>query len=394
MASQNKTVEFAVKAKGFVSWDDPVETNVKHCRFYVQIKDLPVGLPIDPVNTRPQNIKQKTYQKVTSSANNEPETFHHNNNGMFVVVRKFAKSGDNKVVLSFGSKDGVGDGAHSYLSCLEANKKAGGGCLGYISFNVVSKLDENTLKQSCLNRNSTMANKSHTRHNYEGKFDLIKDSVKGESWADDIAYRENELKKKINIKQVLGMVEMFINVGKAENLEPPIKCYQSKGVVMNKFVRTMTAGIGPANPYTKIKPIIPDIMYLSDFISQELSKHHTEKTAGGDSPAGSSFMKKSRKSRSSNGYTLKFMKQNNQFFCSEAAMFPILGACRGLVTVGANGNLKWKKPLAAIKKMIAKKSKILYEATCRQNAANGGHVHLVGRSGEFWQTMYAVINSK
>ena len=75
-------VSFSVKVPvfGYAEWEDPCNRKVKHCRFYVRIKDLPVGLPIDPVNTRKQNINQKVYQGVVRSAVMTPDKFHFQNN--------------------------------------------------------------------------------------------------------------------------------------------------------------------------------------------------------------------------------------------------------------------------------------------------------------------------
>ena len=105
--SASKTIKVTIPVEQFVTWTDPVNQKVQHANFYVKARNLLEGLPREKINTRPQNIKQKFYRGVVQSAIFNTQTFHHQNNGMHVFVRKFTKNGKN-VTLYLGQNDGIG----------------------------------------------------------------------------------------------------------------------------------------------------------------------------------------------------------------------------------------------------------------------------------------------
>ena len=372
-----------MKVKSFVEWQDPFQEKVKHCRFYVEIKNLPQGLPIDPVNTRPQNIKQKLYQGVVRTATHTPEVFHHNSNGLYVVVREFKKLSNGEVELSFGPKDGVGDGAHSYLSCLEANNRTGG-CDGFISFNVVSKLDEKTLKKSCLSRNSSISNKIFTRHNYEGKFDLIKAAVAKASYADLVGYRENENQKRIPVRNLIAMASLFVAGEKQK--EPSILAYLNKTYTLEKFVESTL--LEDKNPFNRLTKILPDVYELSDFITVCLS----------DYQAGLGFQKDTypsffRMSKTRSGHKLYFRNLTCLYLANDAVVYPILASLRSLVKEDKNGNFTWKKSIPEIQKMIQKKIARYYKVTLDFYSRTDENVITLGKNVNYWKELEAVTNS-
>lgn len=386
MASKNLTVKIAVKH--FMQWDDPFNGKVKHARFYVPISKLPAGLPIDPVNTRPQNIKQKLYQNVIRTATNRPEQFHHNNNGMFVIVRSFRKISAEYVELTFGPKDGIGDGAHSYLSCLEANNRTGG-CDGFISFNVVAQLDEKTLKQSCLARNSSVANKTFTRYNYEGHFDFIKNSISNQLYAPLVSYRENEGSKKIPVRNLIAAASIFAQEDKAA-YTPSILSYLNKTYTLDRYIDSQK-GSASKNSYAKTQNILNDVLFLYDYISLAICKVHEEKMQKNQDTFGSEFVKSSKVKAGTKFY---FMNITNKYSCNESVIFPILGALKSQTVMDKNGQLKWKKNLDAVCALIDKKSKKLYDASCVQMQKAEGDLTVMGKNSQFWTNIHSIVTSK
>lgn len=369
-----------VKVKSFVEWQDPFNPKVKHCRFYVPIKSLPQGLPIEPVNTRPQNIKQKLYQGVVRTATHTPETFHHNNNGLFVLVRKFKKLTPGEVELSFGPKDGVGDGAHSYLSCIEANNRTGGS-EGFISFNVVSQLDEKTLKKSCLSRNSSISNKTFTRHNYEGKFNLIKESVKGKTYETLVSYRENESGKKIPVRNLIAMASLFVSGDKQK--DPSILSYLNKTYTLEKFVESTL--LEERNPFNRIKKIIPDIAEMADYISLCLS----------DYQSGLGFAKENfpgffRLSKTKVGHKLFFRNVSCPYLANEAVVYPILSSLRSFMKEDKNGNFVWKRSVPEMQKLIQKKVARYYKTALDYYNRTDGNIIGLGKNISFWKEIEVI----
>ena len=368
-------VSFSVKVPvfGYAEWEDPCNRKVKHCRFYVRIKDLPVGLPIDPVNTRKQNINQKVYQGVVRSAVMTPDKFHFQNNGMLVLVRSFDHK-EGLATLNFGKNDGVGDGAHSYLSCVEANKRTGGVSEGYITFNVISGLENRVQKRVCLFRNTSMSNRVQTRYNYEGYFDLIKREIQRNSFASKVSYKENEKKKPIQARFLVSLLSLFVYDKK--NL---VDCYFNKAKVLDYFVRSQKRN---NTEYFKIVKLAKDIFELYELIGQEVSRVHLEE----NNQFGDLVF---RQAKGSGRFVLPFSGKKTKVKAVDSVIFPILASLQSEINYNDSGSFSWKD-FGKTRAKVKKNAKKYYSLVCNYIADNKGDTQNLGRMTDFW----AIFNSK
>lgn len=359
---------FSVKIPvfGFAQWKDPCDSRVTHCRFYVRIRDLPIGLPIDPVNTRKQNINQKVYQGVVRSAVMTPNKFHHQNNGMLVLVRSFDyKAG--YASLCFGKNDGVGDGAHSYLSCIEANKRTGGVAEGYITFNVTAGLTKKVQKKVCLFRNTSVANKIQTRYNYEGYFDVIKKSISGCNFADRISYKENEKKKQLQARFLVSLLSLYVYDKKSIT-----DCYFNKAKVLDYFVNSQKRN---NKDYEKIARLAKDIFSLYELIGQSIAEVHAAK----NNPTGELVF---RVAKGSGRFVLPFSGKRTKVKAVDAVIFPILASLSSEMELNNNG-FKWKD-LSKTRAKVQKNAEFYYNKICNYLIHNNGDTQNLGRNADFW----------
>lgn len=361
-----------VKAEHFNEWKDPCNKGVNHCSFLVKIKDLPNQsiIPIDPINTRKQNLLSPVARKIVHSAKIEPKLFHLKAKGMTVYARNFSYK-DGFVELNLSKFDGLGDGAHSFLSCIEAVKQTRGDTESYIQVSVVSGLSEKNQKDSCLYRNTSVANKEMTRHNYQGHFDILKDSLGKEPYADRISYVEND-KKEINPRWIVSLISLFVYERK--NIRD---CVVSKEKVLKEFIRKQK---NLNKEYYSIAEVSKDLIDLYEFTFCELSKINSKKNLDE-----SELLFKSKKNGTNK---TKFKNLSVDFSVSDSAVFPIL--CAFSENVIWNGSKFVLKDKGKIKKTISKKAESYYKNIISFLDRFHGNVYRMTTSRDFWNSFKAI----
>lgn len=201
--------EFTLKVKSLVTSKDPFNKKTKISSFYIELKDLVPGLPVDSVNTRFQNTNQSIYKKMIDGAIKNPESFHLNNSGILIFARSCELISRDKIRLKFSSFDGVGDGGHTYKSIQLANSKTGGVKGGFVRIQVISGLDQMTQRKVCLARNTSASNTESTIFNHNGDYDLLKKKLSHLPYYKDISFRQNE-KKPIDIRFLVSLLSVFV----------------------------------------------------------------------------------------------------------------------------------------------------------------------------------------
>jgi hypothetical protein len=356
----------SLKVESFTSWIDPCNNKIKHCSFLVKLKDLPNQsiLPIEPINTRKQDIGSVVARGIISSAKLEPNIFHLKGKGMTLYARNFEfKSG--RLSLFLSKNDGLGDGAHSFLSSLEAVKQTRGDIDSYISVTVISGLDEPAQKKSSLYRNTSIANKELTKHNYRGDFDSLKNSIKNETYSDLVSYVEND-NKEINSRWLVSMLSLFVYNDKKQK-----DCISRREKVLNDFVLSQK---NLKKEYFSITGVAPEIFSLYDLICSELEKTHLKKM---DPACDNIFKEKSRLVRT-------FSRKKCLYDISDCIVFPILASFRSnIVWDGLKFCIKNKDQ---IRSSIKKKSGIYYNLVARNLRNSGFNEYRLISDPEFWKS--------
>jgi hypothetical protein len=357
-----------IKAESFNEWKDPCNKGVVHCSFLVKIKDLPNQsiIPIDSINTRKQNLHSPVARKIVHSAKIEPGLFHLKAKGMTVYARNFRHK-DGFVELNLSDFDGLGDGAHSFLSCIEAVKQTRGATDSYIQVSVISGLSEKNQKDSCLYRNTSVANKELTRQNYQGHFDSLKNSLRNESYSDRISYVEND-KKEINPRWIISLLSLFVYEKK--NIKD---CVISKEKVLKEFIKKQK---NLRKEYYSIADVAKEIIDLYEFAFCELSKANAKKNLDENE-----LLFKSKKSGKTK---TKFKGLTVNFSVSDSVIFPILYAFSDSIVW--NGSKFVVKNKGKIKKEISKKSLRYYKNTIAFLNRFHGNVYRMTISRDFWSS--------
>ena len=404
MSKKEQVTTITIPSVQLVSWDDPAKENkgVKHYRFYTPIRSLPSNIPLDN-NPRPQNLNNPLRQKMVSTAVTCPESFHHQNAGLFIIAEKLEPARDGKSIkVTFNKNSGICDGGHSYKACLQAKNQTGGTLTSFVAIYVVSNLSEKTMRVSSLSRNTSIANKAVSRFNYMGQFDFFK-PILDPSFPDMISYRENESSKRIGIQSIISILSTFRDP--REDSKSPIESYLSKSLILSRYSATQQKN-PETNEYEPLKHVIKDILYLYDHIHLNLSKHHElmsmktdtskkgAKVEGTDDTKAANFFVK--KTRYANGEMLSFLKQTSKHKISEAIIYPILAAIRFHLVKDKNGYFRWKTDFKSVLKLIEKKTPRFYNYFVSVTAdllktEKKPKIYVVGRRPEVWERMVTIL---
>lgn len=355
---------FLKNAKNFTNWSDPLNCRVSHCSFLVKLKDLPGQsiIPIDQVNTRLPDVASKVAKKIVSSAKVDQTMFHLKGKGLTIYVRKFShKKGVVSLLLS--ELDGLGDGAHSYLSSLEAVKQTRGEINSYIQVNVISGLDQVRQKESSLYRNTSIANKDLTIHNYQGHFDLLKSSIENEVYSGMVSYIEND-NKELNPRWLISILSLFVYNKK--NLKD---CLFSREKVLKEFIRSQK---NLKKEYHSIAGASREIFELYDFIWAQLESVHSKEL---DDSCSGLFKEKS-------GWVRPFSRKKCKFSVHDAVIFPILASFSNFVVW--NGKEFVVKNKSKIKAKIVKNSSRYYRLASESFKTCNYSEYRMATSKEYW----------
>lgn len=316
--------DIVLNVKNVVKSTDPYNKGVETTSFYVELKDLPTGLPVDTINTRKQNINQSIYKKIIDGAISSPSQFHLKNSGMLIFSRKCTLVGKTKVKLTLGETDGVGDGGHTYKCIQEANKLSGGIKNGYVRIQVISGLETKSQKKVCLARNTSIANTESTIFNHNGHYDSLKSAFSDLPYFENIAFKQNE-KKPIDVRLLVSILSIFV-YDKANIRD----CYFNKSKVLRFYVENK-------DKYKETVKIASTVFSLYDLTKTTLSQIHEKEQ---NSKIGSKYFSQKKIGL----FDLKFSDSKIKYNPHELIVFLTLSNLRGKI-----GAILGKKEIELVK---------------------------------------------
>lgn len=325
--------DFTLKVKTPVRSEDPYNKGVNVTSFYVELKDLAPGLPVDTVNTRLQNVNQSIYKKMIDGAIKDPKSFHLNNSGILIFARKCESIGKDKIKLTFSNFDGVGDGGHTYRSIQLANSTTGGVKGGFVRVQVISGLNCSNQKKVCLARNTSAANTESTIFNHNGDYDLLKVKFSTVPYYKDIGFRQND-KKPLDIRFLISLLSIFVL--KNENVR---SSYFNKSKVLRNYVKNKEL-------FSAVLDQSDRIFQLYDMFKVEFSELHGKLK----NKKAEEFFSEKKKGL----FLLKFSKRSVKYNTQDKVIFAALASVRGLL-------LNPRESDESIVKAVAKK---IYISIC------------------------------
>jgi hypothetical protein len=372
---------------------DPTLRNAERHILFVRATDIPDGLPKDP-NPRAQKIDRLIYKEVGKHLLNEegtPDTFHLKNKGITLIadgVRRNDRD-ENVYEVTFGEGHGIVDGGHTYEilrkhrdEVEELDAGEGEGINQFVKLEIVTGLTSDLVPEIARGLNTAVQVQEMSLADLRNEFEWIKDTLAGEPYVDQIAFRENE-PRPYDARDLVVLMYLF-NVADFPNNKGsyPVQAFSSKSVVLKNYLDDRKANNG--EKYLKLRPILKDILVLHDTISAEARELHNK---GGGKGGKLAFME----SRQRGKFEFPFTGEESEYRLRRGALFPMLGAFRWMAEEGPDGNVQWTGGFENVLEMWRKTGTELMRATQETSEELGRNPNAIGKSRNQWATLHSTV---
>lgn len=301
----------------------------------VDMKDLPDDIPLD-VNPREPKMTTNV-AKCLKSAVIEPERdFYINNRGIVIAAKSIVFNRNNsEIYINIGNQDdendkylyGILDGGHTYTAIIQMREQIPADIDKYVRVEVITNVQNITRLSDA--RNTSVQVTDIALFNLDDKFEDIKDSIKDEIYAKNIAYKDNE-NKPINISELLRLMYAY-DIDKFPNdSAAPVQSYSGKSQVFKRYKQAYNTSF-----YKALTKQLPMLISLYDKIEKELPLKYCEykKSLGVSTPRfgnvrGIESVEKTTET--------EFLNTKTYYKVSSGYIYPVFGAFRSLLIYDDN----------------------------------------------------------
>lgn len=387
-------VRFAVKSfrkipNPMFNSNNASETKPEMYQLIADVQDLPDNFPMD-TNPRKQNLDTKAAKKIKDSLLNPVDhNFYLLNRGILLSAANISFDNiNNMVTIDFDDPmtHGNVDGGHTYKVILENRAQIKRG-EQFVRIEVLTGI-EDFFESVAAARNTSYQVKDKSIANLAGQFQMIKDAIAKEKYANDINYMEND-EHSIDIQDLLAIYFMF-NLQRFPNggNSYPTSAYSAKKVCLdeylNDFNKFKSAGqVG--NPYYKMTKIMPDIIRLYDMIEVNMPVYYK-----GDNPGMKQYGRIIGVAMPKSGtkFESKYLKTKMDYASPNGFLYPIIGAFRALVKEGEDGFYTWKKDPFQV---LADIGADLVNSAVEMSRQLGNNPNATGKSVNLWKELYKSV---
>lgn len=307
----------------------------------VDMKELPSSIPMD-VNPREPKMTTNVARSLLAAVV-EPETdFYINNRGIVIAAKSLTfNSTESEVTIDIGNQNdendkflyGILDGGHTYTAIMRKRDEIPENVRKYVRIEVITNVQNITRLSDA--RNTSIQVSDLALFNLDDKFDNVKSAIAGQTYADLIAYKDNE-NKPINISELLRLMYAFDIDRYPDDNAAPVQSYSGKAQVFKRYKQAFESPF-----YKSLTKQLPLLVELYDVIERELPEKYKEykKAQGVANPRFGSV----RGIESLDTPTkTEFLATPTKYSVSSGYIYPIFGAFRSLLRFDeATGTVSW-----------------------------------------------------
>lgn len=307
----------------------------------VDMKELPSSIPMD-VNPREPKMTTNVARSLLAAVV-EPETdFYINNRGIVIAAKSLTfNSTESEVNIDIGNQNdendkflyGILDGGHTYTAIMRKRDEIPENVRKYVRIEVITNVQNITRLSDA--RNTSIQVSDLALFNLDDKFDNVKSAIAGQTYADLIAYKDNE-NKPINISELLRLMYAFDIDRYPDDNAAPVQSYSGKAQVFKRYKQAFESPF-----YKSLTKQLPLLVELYDVIERELPEKYKEykKAQGVANPRFGSV----RGIESLDTPTkTEFLATPTKYSVSSGYIYPIFGAFRSLLRFDeATGTVSW-----------------------------------------------------
>jgi hypothetical protein len=375
-----------IKAEYSRHYPDPLNKlngeplNIEHHILLSRAIEVPEGISKAP-NPRVQDTDRQLYRTVRASLDNADDlTFHLKNKGITILARQVDYSEDKKSVdVYIGDGDGIVDGGHTYEIIREA--QSAGTCPDgqYVKFEVLVGIPKVWAPEITGGLNTAMQVDDASLMNLAGRFEWVKEILKGTSFGSRITYKQNE-EGAYDIREILGLLTLF-NVNKFQYPQHPKDAYVSKAKCLDLYDDDEAS-------FKMLAPILVDILDLHDYVHLRSRDRYNEVTGGRAKSMKGVYATKKRGT-----YEYIFTGEEADYKLYDGTLYPMLGALRFLVEQKAGEKVySWKlASFEDVKSFFDEVAPELVKITYQTSVTYGLKPNPVGKDDNHWDNLYKTV---
>ncbi len=361
---------------------DPVYGNslkMERHLLFVPVRAVPEGLPLDP-NARKPNISKRIYKDVERSLleedGSQPGSFHLKNKGITIVAESVEKLAEDQYQIIINSGQGILDGGHTYE--LICSHHADAPENQYVKLEVLTHVPVDWIVDIAGGLNTSVQVQEMSLNALAGKFDWLKDELKGEPYYSQIAWREND-PGDFDARDVIALLTCFdINSFSNEGQEHPVVAFSSKAQVLDRFNKS-------SESYQALRPILKNILHLHDTI-RFTSREYWNQAGGRFGRLG--FVEQKKRGE----FNRPFVGGTAKSRLMNGALYPMLGAFRWMVEAGPDGKtVGWRGGFDQVLEAWDRSAEDLMRITVQASQDLGGNPNTLGKSKNHWASLHAKV---
>jgi hypothetical protein len=311
----------------------------------VCVKDLPKELENwRSINPRDPKTTSIVARRIAKTLYDEPEEFFFRNRGITILAEHASfdnVSGMLQVNLSNHDIHGLLDGGHTFAVIRDAYESLDRDTStsnmldrAYVRIEVLEGfMSKDEVTDIVDSRNTSAQVRDQSLANLRGAFDMIKEVIRNEPYADQVAYKETEFtedgdRKSLDIKELLSYLICFDAEG-FDDKNHPIIAYSGKASTLAYAIREQAR-------LNKYIPLIPSILSLRDHIYKTMPGLYNEATGG---RFGGLFGVEKK----SAPVKLPFSTAKSEYIIPASFIYPVLASFRNLVVIDQFGKCQWKE---------------------------------------------------
>ena len=285
---KSSCVDLRFPTNEFRSLPIPTSDSTKRAKIatcFVHVDDLPSELenwmgvnPRIPRKNKAFKLQGPVAKAMIRTLQEEPEKFALKNQGIYLLVKKvsFEKEeggqGFASVTLADPEYHGVVNGGHTYYAIREVVREReegeGDGLSpwdAYVRLHIIEGIEEELITDLAEGLNRSMQVDNPSLENLRGRFDEIKEHLKGKRGDDQIAYRQGDMGE-IDILQVLTIMTMLNLDQFPDRKKHPNSLFGHPKEMLNIFVEDAR---NESPVFRRTLPKLHEILVLSDLIQQK-----------------------------------------------------------------------------------------------------------------------------
>lgn len=373
--------KFKFKVTSVRTVKSPSNPSVTTYYAWVEFKNLPEHISLD-INPRKPKMSTSVAKQLKSAVTDDSD-FDINNRGI-VITAKEVKFDTSTAMLSVDLDDdtsryGILDGGHTYTAIMLERNNSPKDIKKYVKLEIIvgNQLDVSELADA---RNTSIQVSDIALFELDDKFGFIKDALKNESYANDIAYKDND-NKRIPVADLLKLLFAF-NIQRFPNdSQAPVSAYSGKAAVFKDFKKQYETS---PNIYRLLAPELPKLVELYEIIQKEISlKYQTYKEKEGKKSKFGGV----RGVENNRSLVTDFTESKAPYNVPTGFLMPIFGAFRALLEFNDDkSSVKWSfNPIEVWNRVGVSLVQNTFDTDTNPQQA--------GKSKTLWQANYRIVDS-